>query len=66
MLVRDSSSGTTQCFLLMFPSDGDDTASLGAPFMQEAYIVFDLDRRRMLMAEADMDATGSNLKTLDV
>jgi hypothetical protein len=66
MLVRDSSSGTTQCFLLMFPSDADDTASLGAPFMQGAYIFFDLDRRRMLMAEADMDATGSNLKTLDV
>ena len=66
MLVRDSSSGATRCFLPMFPSDGDDFASLGAPFMQGAYVVFDLDQKRMLMAEARMNATGSNLQTLDV
>ncbi|KAI4937210.1 uncharacterized protein J4E92_001939 [Alternaria infectoria] len=65
MLVRDSSSSGTQCYLPMFPSDRDDFASLGAPFMQGAYIVFDLDQKRMLMAEAKMNATGSNLQTLE-
>jgi len=66
MLVRDSSSSGTRCYLPMFPSDGDDFASLGAPFMQGAYIVFDLDQKRMLMAEAKMNATGSNLQILEV
>ncbi|KAH6875838.1 aspartic protease [Alternaria rosae] len=64
MLLRDSSSRASRCYLPMFPSDGDDTASLGAPFMQGAYIVFDLDQKNILMAEAKMNATGSNLQTL--
>ncbi|RYN58521.1 hypothetical protein AA0118_g7378 [Alternaria tenuissima] len=66
MLVRDSSSGTTECFLPMFSSDGDDTASLGAPFMQGAYIVFDLDQKKIMMANANINATNSNLQKLDV
>ena len=65
MLVRDSSSGTTECFLPMFPSDEDDTASLGAPFMQGAYIVFDLDQKKIMMANAIINATESSLQKLD-
>jgi hypothetical protein len=64
MLVRDSSSGRTECYLPVFPSDGDDTASLGAPFMQGAYIVFDLDQKRILMANANVNSTESNLQEL--
>lgn len=64
MLLRDSSSRASRCYLPMFSSDGDDTASLGAPFMQGAYIVFDLDQKNILMAEAKMNATGSNVQTL--
>ncbi|KAG9190973.1 hypothetical protein G6011_09061 [Alternaria panax] len=66
MLVRDTSSGTTRCFLPMFPSDGDDTASLGAPFMQGAYIVFDLDQKRIMMANANINTTDSSLHMLEV
>ena len=50
----------------MFSSDGDDTASLGAPFMQGAYIVFDLDQKKIMMANANINATNSNLQKLDV
>ncbi|CAN9289529.1 unnamed protein product [Alternaria sp. RS040] len=66
MFVRDSSSGTTECFLPMFSPDGDDTASLGASFMQGAYIVFDLDQKKIMMANANINATNSNLQKLDV
>jgi hypothetical protein len=64
MLVRDSSSGETQCFLPVDASDNEDTISLGAPFMQGAYIVFDLDEKRIFMAGARINTTETELKEL--
>lgn len=48
------------CFLPLFATD--DLVTLGAPFMQAAYIVFDMDSKRLLMAQAVLNATESNVQ----
>ena len=60
LLVRDSSQGETQCFLPINPSD--DIASIGAPFMQGAMVVFDLDQEKLWTAQAKINATKSNIQ----
>lgn len=52
--------GGADCFLPVFATD--DLATLGAPFMQAAYIVFDMDDQRLLMAQAVLNATESNVQ----
>lgn len=40
----------------------DNYASLGAAFMQAAYIVFDMDRNQLLMAQAKINTTESRIQ----
>ncbi|KND91135.1 putative aspartic-type endopeptidase opsB [Tolypocladium ophioglossoides CBS 100239] len=50
----------TGCALPIFPSQ--DTASLGFPFLQSVYVVFDMDKERLLLAQAKLNVTESNIK----
>lgn len=59
MLIPDAQQ-PGQCFLPIDPAD--DMASLGAPFMQAAYIVFDMDQTRLMMAQAVINATDSRIQ----
>lgn len=67
MLVFPDPTGETQdCFLPIggfSPNDGGSgISSLGAPFMQAAYIVFDVDKGSLFMAQANINATASNVQ----
>ncbi|KAF9701605.1 hypothetical protein EKO04_000883 [Ascochyta lentis] len=62
MMTPDPASG--DCTLPIFATD-DELTSLGSPFMQAAYIVFDMDQKQLLMAPAVMNVTDSNLVELD-
>lgn len=53
-------AGEGQCSLPLFATY--DLVTLGAPFMQAAYIVFDMDNKQLLMAQAVMNATESNVQ----
>lgn len=50
----------TGCALPIFPSQG--LPSLGFPFLQSAYVVFDMDKQRLLLAQAKLNVTESNIK----
>ena len=39
-----------------------EIASLGAPFLQAAYVVFDIEQRRLLFAQAVMNSTHSDVE----
>ncbi|PSN70349.1 acid protease [Corynespora cassiicola Philippines] len=56
-------AGAGDCFLAMDTSPAD-LASIGAPFFQAAYFVFDMEASRMLMAQAVVNATESNMQPL--
>ncbi|KAL3426967.1 hypothetical protein PVAG01_00476 [Phlyctema vagabunda] len=53
--------GDTMCQLPV-EIGGSGTGTLGAPFLQAAYVVFDMDRNQLLMAPAIMNATTSNIQ----
>ncbi|KAM0330057.1 hypothetical protein ACHAQA_004228 [Verticillium albo-atrum] len=57
-LVRDAAPG--QCVLPIFP--GEDTAVMGLPMLQSAYVVFDMENRRLMMAQAKFNVTESNIQ----
>ncbi|KAF1922375.1 acid protease [Didymella exigua CBS 183.55] len=61
MMTSDQSSGNGDCALPIFATDSD-TGSLGAPFMQAAYVVFDMDQKQLLMAQAVLNATESRIE----
>ncbi|KAJ4345077.1 hypothetical protein N0V95_005958 [Ascochyta clinopodiicola] len=56
--------GAGDCALPVFATD-DELTSIGSPFMQAAYVVFDMDQKRLLMAPAVMNTTESSVKELD-
>ncbi|EEY20031.1 aspartic protease [Verticillium alfalfae VaMs.102] len=57
-LVQDARPG--QCVLPVFPSQ--DTAVMGLPMLQSAYVVFDMDGEKLLMAQAKFNVTESSLR----
>lgn len=48
------------CFLPVAATN--DLVTLGSPFMQAAYIVFDMDAQQLLMAQATMNATETDVQ----
>ncbi|KJZ72601.1 hypothetical protein HIM_07960 [Hirsutella minnesotensis 3608] len=66
MLEPKAKTGSDDCMLAVLPSDGPDKdiATLGAAMMQAAYIVFDIDQKRLLMAQAKPNVTESAIKEL--
>lgn len=50
------------CKLPIGPSQ--DIASLGSPFLQAAYVVFDMDQRQLLFAQGILNATGSSIEEM--
>ncbi|KAM0287782.1 hypothetical protein ACHAQH_000314 [Verticillium albo-atrum] len=49
-----------RCALPIFPSQ--DTAVMGLPALQSAYVVFDMDNRKLLMAQAKLNVTESSIR----
>ncbi|KAH6638091.1 aspartic protease [Boeremia exigua] len=58
-VVGEARSGA-DCMLPIFATD--DLNTLGAPFVQAAYVVFDMDAQQLLMAQAVINATESNVQ----
>ncbi|EKG17065.1 Peptidase A1 [Macrophomina phaseolina MS6] len=54
-------AGEPLCQLPVDVSD-EEPASLGAPFLQAAYVVFDMDNQQILMAQAVVNATDSQIQ----
>ena len=49
--------------LCVFPVEiNDNSAAMGSPFMQAAYIVYDMDRNQLLMAPAKINETESRIQ----
>jgi hypothetical protein len=55
------STGSNQCFLAIEPSSPRQ-ASLGAPFLQAAYVVIDAGARELTLAQAVLNATSSDIR----
>ncbi|KAH7401266.1 hypothetical protein BKA66DRAFT_604531 [Pyrenochaeta sp. MPI-SDFR-AT-0127] len=63
ILARQAAAATGQCFLAVDASR-NGLASLGAPFFQAAYVVFDNEQQRLLVAQAVVNSTTTNLQYL--
>lgn len=55
------STGSSQCLLAIEPGSPRQ-ASLGAPFLQAAYVVFDAGARELMLAQAVLNATSSDIR----
>ncbi|PHH67368.1 hypothetical protein CDD81_136 [Ophiocordyceps australis] len=60
-LPRQFLNGTDKCQLFI-GTDEDELTILGAAFLQNVYVTFDMDRQAMHVAQAKVNVTESNVK----